>query len=154
MHETFMTWVSLSKRNFCLFLRSCLTWQKLYKTKFRRGVAISACCLGCLSTWCWWKTRHRAFLVTSKAKKNRRGAKKLENLDYDLVLPLLTLVSQLDRVVWRRPSDHIEQNFHFDSFSGLRFFFCVHLHLQLGTSTSWWRHLIKLQVEVEDRSQK
>ena len=25
--------------------------------------------------------------------------KKMENLDYDLVLPLLTLVSQLDRVV-------------------------------------------------------
>ena len=76
-------------------------------------------------------------LVTSKAKKkNRRGAKKLENLDYDLVLPLLTLVSQLDRVVWRRPSDHIEQNDHVDSFSGLRYIFGAHLHLQLGTSTS------------------
>ena len=62
--------------------------------------------------------------------------KKLENLDYDLVLPLLTLVSQLDRVVWRRPSDHIEQNNHSDSFSGLIFYFCAHLHLQLGTSTS------------------
>jgi hypothetical protein len=60
----------------------------------------------------------------------------MKNLDYDLVLPLLTLVSQLDRVVWRRPSDHIEQNDNADSFSGLRFLFCVHLHLQLGTSTS------------------
>ena len=61
--------------------------------------------------------------------------KKLENLDYDLVLPLLTLVSQLDRVVWRRSSDHIEQNDHADSFTGLRFYFCAHLHLQLGIST-------------------
>ena len=60
----------------------------------------------------------------------------MENLDYDLVLPLLTLVSQMDRVVRRRPSDHIEQNDPFDSFSGLIFCFCVHLHLQLVTSTS------------------
>ena len=155
MHKTFVTWVSLSKRNFCLFLRSCLTWQKLYKTKFRRGFALSACCLGCLSTWCWWKTRHRAFLVTSKAKKPpRRGAKKMENLDYDLVLPPLTLVSQLDRVVWRRPSDHIEQKCQVDSFPvsdfvfAYIFIFNLYFNVMMTSpnqASSWsWIHSSKI----------
>ena len=83
-----------------------------------------------------WKALILAILVTSKAeKKTRHGAGKLKNLDFEVVLPLLTLVSQLDLVVWRRPGDHIKQHLHVDSFSGLKFIFFNNLHLQLGTST-------------------
>ena len=68
-----------------------------------------------------------------------------------------TAVSQQDRVVWRRSSGHISWNPLAYSFSGLKLFFGVHLQLQLCTSTSitsWWRHFINRQVEVEDGLQK
>ena len=70
--------------------------------------------------------------LQGKYKIPRWGA----NLDFGVVLKLLTLVSQVDRVVRRRLSGYTKQKLHADSFSGLKFIFCVHLHLQLGTSTS------------------
>ena len=58
----------------------------------------------------------------------------MENLDFGVVLPLLTLVSQLYRAVCRHSRDYIKHNLHADSYSGLKVVFGVHLHLQLGTS--------------------
>ena len=123
-------------KKFCFFRRSFLTRQK--PTKNATGVASCAFSLffglfewvGCHGKPLFW----RSWSLARRKKKPTRSWK-IKNLDFEVVLPLLTLVSQLDLVVWRRPGDHIKQHLHVDSFSGLKFIFFNNLHLQLGTST-------------------